>query len=103
MWGGTRKALEMAQSALDRSSRVDAQFAAHDVRCTERWKEARDAWDRVEKAVESMRVVQTAQATALVVNKSTWMGPTITALGATVVLLLGSLGTLMFYLVTHGH
>lgn len=95
---------------MDRATKTDARLDAHDVRCTERWKEARDTWNRVEstissvqKSVENLRAADAAQAVTVAASRGSWMGPTIAALAALVVLLMGGVGTLSFYLMTHGH
>lgn len=96
-WGRTaREALKLAQE-------VDARMAAHDAGCTERWKEARDTWQRVERAVEGLRAADGAQSTALVAGRTSWMGPALTVLGIMTTMLLGAVATETFYLLTHTH
>ena len=78
-------------------------MTAHDAGCTERWKEARDTWQRVERAVEGLRAADGVQATALAAGRTNWMGPALTVLGVMTTLLLGAVGTETFYLLTRLH
>ena len=97
MWGrkDAVRALDMAQAG-------DAWRMAHEALCTERWTEAKQALDRIERAVLGLQEARLTAATALASVRGSWMGPTITALGALVILLFTAVGALGFYIATHG-
>ena len=79
---------------------VSVRQEAHEVKCTERWREAKDTWDRVEKSLLAISLATQRDNKESRDNSRSSNRLVLNSMGTAIIILLGALATVLWHLVT---